>query len=153
GRGTRPTRGTGRRVRSRLDRSSLLLIFVVAAPPLIRRLLRIAGRRVLPRLLAPERHPVEEAPHRSDRLHAAAARAVGPVDVLALAQEHAQREALAVLVGADLGLRRRGAEVDAEVAAAPRVPRVLPAQAAALALELLERRTRGDRERHVAGVQ
>src|ERR1700721_2970889 len=41
---------------------SLGIIVVVPVPPLVRRGLRIAFRRVLPRLLTPERRHVEVAP-------------------------------------------------------------------------------------------
>ena len=61
--------------RSSSARSSKLSsrVGVVLAPPLVGRLLRAAGRRVLPLLLAPEGRQVEEGPDAAERLDAAAA--------------------------------------------------------------------------------
>src|ERR1044072_2522406 len=60
---------------------------VVVVPPLVRRRLRPAVRRVLPLLLAPERGDVEVAPGRAHRLIAARVDEVGAEDAVALADE------------------------------------------------------------------
>ena len=70
------------------------LVLVLPAPPLIRRLLRAAGRRVLPLLLAAEGRQVEEGPDAAERLDPAAAGLVGQVGVVAVAQEALQTEVL-----------------------------------------------------------
>ena len=56
---------------------SCIGVFVVPVPPLVRRGLRVALRRVLPLLLAPERSHVEVAPGAPHRLVAAAVDEVG----------------------------------------------------------------------------
>src|SRR6185437_13117649 len=90
-------------------------VLVVAAPPAIGRRLRPAGRRVLPALLAPQRRQVEQAPHIAERLDAAVRGEICPVDVVAVAQEDAEAEHLALLGGA--------AEILVEVAGRRRHPR------------------------------
>src|SRR5215207_1158177 len=64
-----------------------LPVLVVQVPPLVRRGLRVALRRVLPLLLAPERRHVEVAPGAAHRLVAAVVDEVGPEDPVALADE------------------------------------------------------------------
>src|SRR5512132_938085 len=64
-----------------------LVVLVVEVPPLVRRGLRVALRRVLPLLLAPERGDVEVAPGAAHVLIAAAVDEVGAEDVVAVADE------------------------------------------------------------------
>src|SRR5215204_5500697 len=89
-------------------------VFVVPVPPLVRRRLRVALRRVLPLLLAPERSHVEVAPGAPHRLVAAAVDEVGAEDAVAVADE---RVRAVPLVNAEVGVEavRHG------------VPRHLPA--------------------------
>src|SRR5205823_7258607 len=61
--------------------------FVVPDPPLVRRSLRIALRRVLPFLLAPERRDVEVVPSVSHLLVAAVIDEVGAEHAVAVADE------------------------------------------------------------------
>src|SRR6185436_1077650 len=127
----------------RLDACPLrLFVFVVAAPPLVRLGLRIAGRRVRPLFLAPERREVEEGPHAAEGLDAAGRREVGAKDVVAVAQEDAEAERLAVLVDALLGRRRPDAEVDIEIAFEGRVPGKRPAHSLPVGLERADRGAR-----------
>src|SRR6202048_3350363 len=58
-------------------------VAVVPVPPLVRSALRVALRRVLPRLLTPERRHVEVAPGGAHRLISAAADEVGAEHALA----------------------------------------------------------------------
>src|SRR5690348_14447430 len=60
---------------------------VVVVPPRVRRSLRIALRRVFPRLLAAERRDVQVTPGASHRLVTPAVNEVRPVDPLAVANE------------------------------------------------------------------
>src|ERR1700738_1300579 len=62
-------------------------VAVVPVPPLVRRGLRIAFRRVLPRLRAPERSHVELSPGAPHRLVAAAVDEVGTEDTAAVTDE------------------------------------------------------------------
>src|SRR5262245_12712171 len=62
-------------------------IAVVPIPPLVRRGLRVTLRRVLPRLLTPERRHVEVAPGGAHCLVAAAVDEVGAEHPLAVADE------------------------------------------------------------------
>src|SRR5215208_7144628 len=134
-------------------RSLVVVVLVVAAPPLVRLRLRIALWRVFPLLLAAERCQVEERPDTAERLDAARRREVGPKDLVALTNEDAEAETLAVLVRADARLRRRGPEVDAEVAPEPGEPRDRPPHPLAVRLDLFDLRPRHQSERRVARVQ
>src|SRR5262245_13237797 len=62
-------------------------VAVVPVPPLVRSALGIALRRVLPRLLTPERRHVEVAPGAPHRLVAAAIDKVGAEYLVAIADE------------------------------------------------------------------
>src|SRR4249919_908447 len=62
-------------------------VTLIPAPPLVRSLLGVALRRVLPRLLTPERRHVEIAPNGAHRLVAAAVDEVGAEHALAIADE------------------------------------------------------------------
>src|SRR5437763_16760943 len=62
-------------------------VFVVPVPPLVRRRLRIALRRVLPLLLAPECCDVEVAPSAPHGLVAAAVDEVGAEDAVTVSDE------------------------------------------------------------------
>src|SRR5436309_12027730 len=93
-----------------------VLVFVVAAPPLVRLGLRVAGGGVLPVLLTAQRCQVEEGPHAAESLDAAGRREVGAEDTVAVAKKDAEAERLAVLVDVRLRRLRRDAEVDVEVA-------------------------------------
>src|SRR5215216_1546553 len=64
-----------------------LAVRVVVVPPLIWRRLRVALRRVLPLLLAPERGDVEVAPRAPHLLVATAVDEVGAVDLAVVADE------------------------------------------------------------------
>src|SRR5205823_7477862 len=61
--------------------------FVVPDPPLVRRSLRVALRRILPLLLAPERSDVEVVPSVSHLLVAAVVDEVGTEHAVAVADE------------------------------------------------------------------
>src|SRR4051794_38093169 len=73
--------------RLRPERSPGAAVRVVPVPPLMWRSLRVAVRRVLPLLLAPERGDVEVAPGAAHRLVAAVVEEVGPEDAVAIAEE------------------------------------------------------------------
>src|SRR5580704_11495130 len=62
-------------------------VTLVPVPPLVRPALRISLRRVLPRLLAPERRHVEVAPDGAHRLVTAAVDEVGAEHALTIADE------------------------------------------------------------------
>src|SRR5688572_7808469 len=79
-----PRPGNRRRARSRGNARRVL---VVAVPPGVRRGLRVALRRVLPLLLAPERREVEVAPRAAERLVAALVDEVRAKDVVAVPHE------------------------------------------------------------------
>src|SRR4051794_25704783 len=124
-------------------RALRVVVLVVAPLPLVRRRLRVALRRVLPLLLAPERRDVEVAPGASHRLVAAIVDQVGAEDpAVVLAVEG---------VGA---VPLVHAEVLVEVVGG-RVPGDLlpPAHALPPALDVGLRRARDERERGVARVQ
>src|SRR5262245_40522629 len=125
----------------------------MAPPPLIGGRLRPALRRVLPDLLAAEQRTVEMTPYRPDRLQTAPAGEVGPVDVVAIAEERVQAEHLSVLVLTGLRLGRGEPEVNAIRPAAPGVPGDLPAHALPVPLELLDGSAGGEREAGVARMQ
>src|SRR5262245_63091427 len=122
------------------------------APPLVRRRLRQAFGRVLPRLLPPERRQVEERPVAPEPFDAATRGEVRPEDAVAVSQEHAEAEALAILVLADPRLLRPDAEVDVEVAPVRGVPRNRPGHARLEGLDAVDRRTRDERERRVPRI-
>src|SRR5207245_11610605 len=90
--------------------------FVVPDPPLVRRGLRVALRRVLPLLLAPERTHVEVAPGAPKRLVAAVVEEVRAKYAVSVAEE---RVCAVPLVHAEVGVEVVG----------HRVPRHLPAHA------------------------
>src|SRR6266542_6820323 len=75
--------------------------FVVPDPPLVRRGLGVALRRVLPLLLAPERSHVEVAPGAPHRLVAAAVDEVGAEHAVTVADE---RVRAVPLVHAEVGV-------------------------------------------------
>src|SRR5207245_7626937 len=114
--------------------------FVVPDPPLVRRGLRVALRRVLPLLLAPERSQVEVAPGAPHRLVAAVVDEVGAEHAVAVADE---RVRAVPLVHAEVGVEvvRDG------------VPWHLPAHPRLQALDVRLRRARDKGESGVAGVQ
>src|SRR5690606_5219877 len=118
----------------------------MAAPPLIGRRLRPSVRRLLPRLLAAVGHQIEEGPRAAETLHAASLREVGAEHAVAVAQEHAEAELLAVLVLVRLRLLRANAEVVAEVGAERGDPGNGPAHAPAIGLDPGNRRPRDERE-------
>src|ERR1700704_2472044 len=62
-------------------------VTLVPVPPLVRSALGVTLRRVLPRLLTPERRHVEVAPGGAHRLVAAAVDEIGAKDALAVADE------------------------------------------------------------------
>src|SRR5215217_5291932 len=69
-------------------RSRALTVRVVVVPPLVGRRLRVAGRRVLPLLLAAERRQVEVGPGAAHRLVTALVDEVGAEDLaLVVAEE------------------------------------------------------------------
>src|SRR5262245_57969812 len=76
-----------RAARPRYARRSLLAVRVVVVPPPVRRGLRPALGRVLPRLLAAERGHVEVAPDGAERLVSAAVDEVRAEDPVAVADE------------------------------------------------------------------
>src|SRR5215210_2574390 len=100
------------------------VVRVVPAGPGVGRGLRPVLGGVLPRLLAAVRRDVEEAPGRPERLVAAGVDEVGPVDLVAVAQEHVR------------AVPFRDVVVGVEVVA-QRVPGELPAHLLAIALQVL----------------
>src|SRR5688572_7283540 len=102
------------------------------APPLVRRALRRSGRRVLPVFLAPKRHDVEERPGGSEGFEPAARNEMRAVDILSVAQEYVEPEAVAAFV--------RDVKVAGELRRT-RVPRpLLPAVALAQSPDVRQRR-------------
>src|SRR5829696_1651745 len=124
----------------RRERSVAVFVLVVQAPPLVGRGLRVARRRVLPLLLAPERGDVEVGPGAAHRLVAAAVDEVGAEDRVAVADEGVRAVPLV------------DAEVGVEVVR-DRVPGHLPSHPRRPALDVLLRRPRDERQRRVASVQ
>src|SRR5437588_9080635 len=114
--------------------------FVVPDPPLVRRGLGVALRRILPLLLAPKRSQVEVAPGAPHRLVAAVVDEVGATHAVAVADK---RVRAVPLVHAEVGVEavRHG------------VPRNLPAHPRLHALDVRLRRPRGERESGIASVQ
>src|SRR5262249_14210683 len=116
-------------------------ILVVPPPPLVRRRLRVAVRRLLPPLLTPESSDVEVVPSVSHLLVTATVDEVRAEHAIAVAYKHVRAVPL----------------IDAEVlveTVRQRVPRnELPAHPSLQALDILLRRTRGERECGIARVQ
>src|SRR5207247_2626627 len=127
-------------------RDELAVVFVVAAPPLVRLRLRVPRGRVLPDLLAAERGQVEEGPHAAESLDAARRCEVRAIDVLAVAHEDAEAKRLAVLVDALLRRLRPDAEVDIEVALERGIPRDRPVHPLSVHLDLRHRGARDEPE-------
>src|SRR5262245_53228405 len=125
---------------TRRARSVAVLVLVVLVPPLVRRGLRVALRRVLPLLLASQRRDVQVGPGAAHMLVAAAVDEVGAEDLLVVADEGVGAVPLA------------HPEVGVEVVR-DGVPRHRPAHALLEPLDVLLRRARGVRECGVAGVQ
>jgi hypothetical protein len=73
------------------------IVFVMVAPPLIRRALRPSSGGVLPLLLPAEWGQVKVAPVAAQVLNAAPIGEVGLIDAVALAEKDAQVEGLAVI--------------------------------------------------------
>src|SRR5205823_1578244 len=128
-------------------------VLVVPAPPLVGLRLRVPGRRVLPLLLPSERGQVEESPHAAERLDAAMGREVRAEDVVAVVNEDAETERLAVLVDALLGCLGPDAEVEVEVALEGRMPRDRPAHSLPVVRDLRNRSPGDEHEGRVACVQ
>src|SRR5215211_5766493 len=133
--GGAPPPAPRRRVRSRA-----VLVLIVLAPPLVRRGLRVALRRVLPLLLASQRGDVEVGPGAAHVLVAPVVDEVGPEDLLAVPYEGVGAVPLA------------HPEVRVELVR-DGVPRHRPAHAPLEPPNVLLRCARGVRERGVAGVQ
>src|SRR5262252_4914436 len=108
-----------------------LVWFVVPDPPLVRRGLGVALRRVLPLLLAAERSDVEVAPGAPHRLVTAVVDEVGAEHLLAIADERVRAMPLV------------HAEVSVEVVR-DGVPRHLPAHPRLHALNVRLRRARDE---------
>src|SRR5581483_12428137 len=64
-----------------------VVVLVVPVPPVVRRALRIALRRVLPRLLPPEGGQIQVAPGAAEPLVAAVVGEIGAVYLVAVADE------------------------------------------------------------------
>src|SRR5260370_918859 len=114
--------------------------FVVPDPPLVRRSLGVALRRVLPLLLAPERSDVEVVPSVPHLFIATIVDEVGAEHAVAIADERVRAVPLV------------HTEVFVEVIRYG-VPRHLPAHLRLHARDVLLRRARGERERGIANVQ
>src|SRR5437588_3902928 len=114
--------------------------FVVPDPPLVRRGLGVALRRILPFLLAPERSDVKVVPGAPHLLVAAVVDEVGTEHVVAVADE---RVRAVPLVHAEVGVE----------AIRDGVPRHLPAHSRLQARDVRLRRPRNERESSVTGVQ
>src|SRR5437868_13923842 len=114
--------------------------FVVPDPPLVRRSLGVALRRVLPLLLAPERSDVEVVPSVPHLLIATVVDEVGAEYVVAIADKRVRAVPLI------------HAEVFVEVVRYG-VPRHLPSHPRFPARDVVLRRARGERERGIANVQ
>src|SRR5215510_1265636 len=116
------------------------VVGVVPVPPLVRRRLRVARRRVLPLLLAPERSDVEVSPRAPHRLVAAVVDEVGSEHVVAVADE---RIRTVPLVHAEVGVE----------AVLYRVPGHLPVHSCFEAFDVSLRRAGGESEGGVARIQ
>src|SRR5438105_9911216 len=114
--------------------------FIVPDPPLVRRCLGVALRRVFPFLLAPERSDVEIVPSVPHLLIAALVDEVGAEHIVAIADERVRAVPLV------------HAEVFVEVVRYG-VPGHLPSHPRLHALDVRLRRARGERESGVAGIQ
>src|SRR5439155_11080211 len=96
-------------------------VTLVPVPPLVRSLLGVALRRVLPRLLTPERRHVEIAPNGAHRLVAAAVDEVGAEHALAIADE---RVVAVPLIHPEVGVEAVGDSVPGDFF--PTHPRLQP---------------------------
>src|SRR5438067_7977524 len=114
--------------------------FVVPDPPLVRRSLGVALRRVLPLLLAPERSDIEVVPSVPHLLIATLIDEVGAEHAVAIPDERVRAVPLV------------HAEVLVEVVRYG-VPGHLPTHPRLHALDVLLRRARGERECGIANVQ
>src|SRR6266404_6314420 len=121
-------------------RRGLGRVLVVPVPPLVRRGLRVALRRVFPGLLASERRRIEVAPGAPHRLVAAAVDEVGAEHLVTVVEEHVVAVPLV------------HAEVEVE-AVRDGVPGYIPTHLRLHARDVRLRRARSPRERGVAGVQ
>src|SRR5262245_62056484 len=92
------------------------LVLVVPPPPLVRRCLGISFLRILPVFLAAERRQIEKRPDAAQRLDATDGGEIRAIGLVAIAQEYAEAERLAVLVLVYLRLLRPDFEVRVEVA-------------------------------------
>src|SRR5215217_6210994 len=121
--------------------SFIIAVFVVPVPPLVRRSLGVALRRVLPLLLAPKGSDVQVVPSVSHLLVTAAVDEVCAEHAVAIAYERVSAVPLIY------------AEVFVE-AVRHRVPRnELPAHSRFQTLDVLLGRTRSEHECSIAGVQ
>src|SRR5207248_10856387 len=114
--------------------------FVVPDPPLVRRRLRVALRRVLPLLLAPERSDIEVVP------------SVPPLLIATLIDEGGAEHAVVIADDRVRAVPLVHAEVLVEVVRYG-VPGHLPSHPRFHARDVLLRRARGERERGIANVQ
>src|SRR4029453_17042254 len=117
-----------------------VVVLVVPVPPLVRRGLRVALRRVLPVLLASECRDVEIVPGTAHLLVAAVVDEVGAEHLFAVADEGVRA---VPLVHAEIFVEAVG---DA-------VPGRLPVHSCLQALDVRQRGARDERERGVARVQ
>src|SRR5947208_16769460 len=92
--------------------------FVVPDPPLVRRRLGVALRRVLPLLLAPERSQVEIAPGAPHRLVAAGVDEVGAEHAVVVSDEHVRA---VPLVNTEVGVELVGHREPRHLPAHPRL--------------------------------
>src|SRR6202790_752074 len=115
-------------------------VTLVPVPPLVRSALGVALRRVLPRLLTPQRRHVEVAPGGAHRLVAAAVDEVGAEHALAVTDE---RVVAVPLIHPEVGVKAVG---DGN-------PRDFPAHPRLQARDVGLRCTRGIHEGRVARVQ
>src|SRR6202790_594167 len=115
-------------------------VTLMPVPPLVRSALGVAIRRVLPRLLTPERRHVEVAPGGTHRLVAAAVDEVGAEHALAVADE---RVVAVPFIHPEVGVEAVG---DGD-------PRDFPAHPRPQARDVGLRCTRGIYEGRVARVQ
>src|SRR5271168_1654024 len=80
--------GIGRIRLTKPSRWLALAVFVVPVPPFVRRALRVALRRVLPKFLPAQRRHVQKAPGVAQYLVAAVVDEVGPVDLVPVVDEY-----------------------------------------------------------------
>src|SRR5271168_3173384 len=113
--------------------SEMIPVFVVAAPPRVRRRLRPAGRCILPLFLPTERGEVKERPDTPECLEPAPGREVGEKNTVVISQKNAETGHLS-LVGRDT-------EVDVKVAVGRRDPWNDPSHAVLVSLDVRQGRT------------